>query len=1590
MNLTELLAKLEHLAANTSQQGTAFERMMRNYLMIDPLYADRFEKIYMWSEWPERPVGEHDTGIDMVGIERDGGRCAIQCKFVATGTSISKPAIDSFLAASSRRPFTSRLIIATTDSWNSNATNTIKDQQPPVTRIGLSDLLDAPIDWSIFDPTRPEELRRLAQRKSFDHQKRAIRDVIEGFRDADRGKLIMACGTGKTFTSLRIAEEQVGRGGHVLFLVPSIALLSQALKEWTREARIPLQCLAVCSDSQVTKDSEDSHTFDIALPATTNPERLASHLETARLRAQDLDRGEPMYVTFSTYQSLDTVREAQEIYGLSEFDLIICDEAHRTAGVSGDDSESSFLLVHDSERLRAKKRLYMTATPKVYGDKVKAKADELDRVLYSMDNEAHFGKEFHRLGFGEAVSKGLLTDYQVVVLAIDEAYAASTLHSVITQSQYDIPLNDAAKLLGCWMGLAKISDQPDEFSRDPDPMRTGVVFVNRIRDSKQVQETFRAVVTEAMSQGIGESRHLPGVAIKHIDGTMGALERNHDLNWLREESAECRLLTNAKCLSEGIDVPSLDAVMFLQPRKSQVDVVQAVGRVMRRAAGKNFGYVILPVVVPSNVDPDVALDNNKDFEIVWQILQALKAHDERFEAMINTLSLGSANTKSVNVIGVTGKSHDSDQSAFQETVDSFQSQLTLWPDQIESAIFARISKRLASTRYWPTWAEDVAILAGTYETRIREASARSEAFRVKLEGLLTTLRDNLNPSITLDDTIAMLAQHLVTAPVFDALFQESEFTKSNPVAISLDAVVEHLRIEEKTDREAVSLEKFYDSVRGRAAEATTREARQRLIRDLYENFFNKALARTTKRMGIAYTPIEIVDFLLRSVAEWIQIYFGANIEDRGIHILDPFAGTGTFLVRLIELGLLGENLEAKYASELHANEILLLPYYIAAINIESTYHFMAGATQYQPFGGMVLTDTFQLGESHTHMGETVFAANSERIDAQRKAAITAIIGNPPYSVGQSSENDNAKNLPYPTLDSRVAETYAVRSGAVGKKSLYDSYVRAFRWASDRIGDSGIVSFVTNGGWLRGGSGQGVRACFEEEFDAVYVMDLRGNQRTTSGEQSVKEGGKVFGQASRVPVTIVTLIKGALDEDAPKGIFYHDIGDYLTREEKLDRLVNFGSQAEVPWVSVIPNEQHDWVNQRDQSWYRHKGLVGGVFVLDSNGLVTNRDAWTYNSSQGALSKNMKAMLEVFNQEVERFRKVPLSSVDDFVIGDKTKISWSDGLKLELKRFANQGVEPYKFRDSALRLGLYRPFLKQWVYFDKVFNERQYQLPKLFPTPEARNPTILVSGRGAGRFAVLATDMTPNLDTVEKTHVFSRYRFDIPDAKSRLFDGAETEPRRLDNISDQALAGFQETYKDEALTKDDLFAYIYGVLNHPEYQAKYGDNLTKEYPRIPWLSDHQAIIEIGTQFLQLHIGYEDVEPFELTEEFSLIPPDDKAKRYRATIMGHPSGTTKAKGKAGWDRTRILVNEHLMLTGVPEEASAWMLGPRPALELFLQRMSPSVDTKRGSYITNDPNEFSNDPRYVVELTKRLVRVCVETIDLIAGLPEYKELEK
>ena len=1101
----DVLDELRSASWDERDKGDRFERLIAAYLHTDPLYVQKYDQVWRWSDWPDRN-NRPDTGIDLVARDRATGElCAIQCKFYLPTHTLQKEDIDSFFTASGKEGFTSRLIVSTTDKWSKNAEEALEGQQVPVSRIRVQDLDESGVDWSQFSLAQPEQMERKPHKSLRPHQELALQKVAAGLNVADRGKLIMACGTGKTFTSLRIAEHLVAHGGSVLFLVPSISLLSQALREWAVDAAVPLRTYAVCSDVRVGKrtKSEDIGSYDLAFPATTNAAKLHEQMTATG----DADA---ITIVFSTYQSIQAISDAQSL-GMADFDLVICDEAHRTTGVTlADDDESAFVRVHDENFLRARKRLYMTATPRIYDDASKGQAQEHDAVLCSMDDEQVYGKELHRLGFGEAVGANLLTDYKVLVLAVDETYVSKVFQNQLADRNHELQLDDAAKIVGCWNGLSKRGMSQETFSFDTTPMRRAVAFARSIKDSQRVSRMFNQIVDDyAVASG---SDALLQCEVDHVDGTFNALQRNEKLDWLKEptEGSVCRILSNARCLSEGVDVPALDAVMFLNPRNSVVDVVQSVGRVMRRAPDKEYGYVILPIGVPSDQTPEDALKDNQKYKVVWQVLQALRAHDDRFNALINKIELNRAKDDQLQVIGVPGMDPETGSPGGAAAVQGSFSfpQIAEWRD----AIYAKIVQKVGDRRYWETWAKDVSEIAERHTTRIKALldggdPDLKEVFAAFLDGL----RSNLNDSITEDQAIEMLSQHSVTKPVFEALFEDYSFASHNPVSIVMQEVLDVLE-RANLQQEAESLEPFYESVRRRAQGIDNAEGKQRIVVELYEKFFKLAFPRAAESLGIVYTPVPIVDFIVHSVEHALKEEFGASMSDRGVHVLDPFTGTGTFIVRALQNGVIRpENLRDKYLSELHANEIVLLAYYIAAINIEAAYHGLVGG-EYEPFEGMVLTDTFQSSEAGDSMDEVFFPQNNARLIRQKQADITVIMANPPYSVGQNSENDDSRNLSYPTLDAAIRQSYAAASSAGLKRNLYDSYVRAFRWASDRIGNRGVVCFVSNGSYIDTGSFDGFRKTLANEFASVYCFNLRGNQRT-SGETSRREGERYLGRAA---------------------------------------------------------------------------------------------------------------------------------------------------------------------------------------------------------------------------------------------------------------------------------------------------------------------------------------------------------------------------------------------------------------------------------------------------------------------------------------------
>lgn len=1037
-----LLAYAKGLSRNTSEQGTWFEKFFKQILLTSPVYLEMFDKVWLWAEFPYNG-GRHDYGIDLVAKAKDLDEYyAIQCKFYDEDYSVSKNDVDTFLTASGK-PFyvkgtpvryVGRIIVSTTDKWSSTANDIIEGQIPAVTRIRLKDLKEIGIDWDSVSVNEPLLMKQSKKKTVRPHQKIAISKVLEGYENADRGKLIMACGTGKTYTALKIVEEITGGTGNVLFLVPSISLLNQTLLEWTKECSYDYQIYAVCSDPKVTKKNAETidNLADTVVPATTNVEKLVE----GYTNLWNASKKEGIRFFFSTYQSIEVISKFQKITGL-EFDITICDEAHRTTGVTlaGDD-ESNFVKVHDNEIIKSKRRLYMTATPRIYADESKQKAANNSALLCSMDDEEVYGKDFHVLGFAEAVSKGLLSDYKVIVLAVDEGYVSRTLQKLLTDSDSELTLDDSVKILGCLNGLSKktlFEGEEDYFDNDPYKMKRAVAFCSDIKGSKKFVQLFGEIQDELKLYGSDEN--LVSVELQHVDGTQNALYRKERIDWLKEDTSDgiCRILSNARCLSEGIDVPALDAVMFLNPRNSIVDIIQSVGRVMRKTDEKNYGYIILPIGIPAGMEPEEALNDNKKYKIVWDVLQALRAHDDRFNNTINKIELNRKKPDNIQIIGVTG-SNDSEYGNNTGNQESYR-QLSMNFDELQKwkdSIYAKIVKKCGSRRYWETWAKDIAEIADRHINEIKILTENPEIAK-KFNEFLVSLQRNLNSSIEKEDAIEMLAEHMITKPVFDALFEDYEFINSNPVSIIMQDMLAVLD-EKALDKEQETLDKFYFSVQERAKGIDNSEGKQKIVIELYEQFFKKALPKQVAKLGIVYTPIQVVDFILNSVEVVLQERFGSSLNDKGVHILDPFTGTGTFMVQLLRSGIIKkEELLYKYCNELHANEIVLLAYYIAAVNIEETFHDLIGAREYIPFEGIVLTDTFALSENWDEESGTtlnkdsfLFHQNSERATKQLETDITVIVGNAREVFGLTTRNRINKGFPGHTPLFLCPEIRAVR------------------------------------------------------------------------------------------------------------------------------------------------------------------------------------------------------------------------------------------------------------------------------------------------------------------------------------------------------------------------------------------------------------------------------------------------------------------------------------------------------------------------------------------------------------------------------------
>ena len=1361
MCVSSLASLLSTRFDSPQQRGKVFERLLVSAFRTHPgeYGPQRFSNVWHWNEWPDRAhYGySNDIGIDIVAEQTQawgGGLCAIQSKLYDTNSTISKQPVDSFLSASSGKAFSSRLLVVTAE-LNTNAAQVVQQADPRCEVLHAVSLDQWDVDWEQFLDT-PDSIK-------FDHQRYvpypfqddAVQAVVKGLDDHQRGKLILPCGTGKSVVSLWAAEKIAGRGGTVLYLVPSIALMSQTMREWSaqHDPGIPQRYIGVCSDTRTGRADEDADLAELALPVTTDPEKIAAGLS---------NRNDcTMTVVFSTYQSLEIVSQAQQISD-TRFDLAVCDEAHRTTGITETGKGTSWTLIHDHHAIKADRRLFMTATPRLYTEKAKTRAAKRTGNMFdawSMDDQHVYGPELYRMSFADAVEEpgkpGYLTDFEVVVVAVASSVVDEYLKGEPFQFKDEkgtdrkIEAEDVINLIGCWDALADPATRtaqgritgslPPEGSLRSHLTRA-IAFTNRIKDSENVAAGWQNIVN-----GFASKEHETlDFEVRHIDGKTNALKRAQQLDWLRQadpEDQKARVISNAKCLTEGVDVPALDAVIFLAPKQSETEIVQAIGRVMRKAPGKQCGYVIVPVIIEDGlgiVDRDVL--NGTAFKTVWKMIRALRAHDERLDVEVNTADLTGRIPKTRFIgVGVCEGCGSAGCDGKQCGTEGLPLSALPWRDAIASMLV----KQCGDKDYWADWGAEVATIYQSLLRRInkclREDTALKTAFNTFSEDMSKTIGRNFEDQ----ELTKMLAQHVVTLPVFTTLFQGSGFADRNPISKALNKLqTEFEQAGEPLNADAAQINRFYASVRDRLQAAPDADSRIQILLDVYQSFFQRALPEDSAKLGIVYTPVELVDFVLRSVDAVIKHEFGRGITAEDIDVLDPFSGTGTFLNRLLTIQdhesnylIRDDDITRKYSPtttgldsqdppELHANEIVPLAYYLSAIKIEEGYKARTGS--YQPFEGLVLRDSLNADKSSiTLPGIVPLAENSARASSQDDAPITVIVGNPPWSAGQKSSGDDNPRDSHPVVEDRARDTYIDRHVKVtgkppGGNAASNSYMKAIRWASDRLNwpsrrdpnpdgtpKSGVIAFVHPNSLTTATSLAGARACLRDEFTSIYVINLRGDM-LKSGEESLREGGQIFQPlkgkgGSRNGVQITILVRNMKrDLTKPATLKYAAVPEYQTREQKFEWLRQLRDATSEQFETVPFNDRHDWINLTDGTFENMIAVCEtgrteqrtGESIADANasGIKTNLDAYVYAFTYGSLVSKMLTLIEEYNEAVD-YIEAGFSVQEACENEHPDKIKWSDKLKQSAKQCAR-----IEFDETKVIEVLYRPFVKAWLYAD----------------------------------------------------------------------------------------------------------------------------------------------------------------------------------------------------------------------------------------------------------------------------------------------------
>lgn len=1385
-----------------------------------------------------------------------------------------------------------------------------------------------------------------------------------------------------------------------LFLAPSIALLSQTFREYAQEKSEPFYASIVCSDDKVgqskDEDNDDIKFSELPLKPSTRLEDILS----VHKKAQKENK---RFIIFSTYQSALRIKEVQEV-GLGEIDLMICDEAHRTVGAmystNERDDKNAFTLCHSDENIKAKKRLYMTATPKVYSESSKARAKESDNAIYSMDDEEVFGEEIYTLNFTRAIALDLLTDYKVMILAVRKENLSGVTNSVNkkisrleaegTKLDKKLINNEfVCKIIGTHKGLAKqdLIALDDENKKDYDlqnkndtaPSQRAISFCKSINTSKNIKDSFETIMECYDEELKKKSFKNLKISIDHIDGTMNCKDRLEKLEKLNEfQPNTCKVLSNARCLSEGVDVPALDSIVFFDGKSAMVDIIQAVGRVMRKAKHKKRGYIILPIALEEseiqNLDEAV---NNTNFKNIWKVIKALRSHDPSlvdeatFREKIKIFGSDDSNNNDEADQDDEGLQKDKTDKTQQ---DPKQAQKTLFDaillQDLANAVYNVMPTKLGDRNYWENFTKKTGNIARTLNSRLKDIFEKNPEF---FHGFLDSLKGNIHSNIKEDEALDMITSHIITKPIFDAIFGDNI---KNPISKALDKMVEKLSTL-GLQGETKDLKNLYESVKTEAMHAKSQKSQQELIKNLYNTFFKVAFRKQSEKLGIVYTPIEVVDFILRATNGILKKHFNTDFNDQSITIFDPFTGTGSFIARLLskENELISdEALKEKFQKNLFAFDIVLLSYYIALINI--TQAAQNRDSSLKNFKNIALTDSLDIYEEKNDKG--VFdlfkdlEENKEIKSTIEKQNIRVIIGNPPYSAGAKSQNDNNQNLSHPKLEKLVNEKYGKNSTAknVGATTR-DTLIQSIYMASELLKDKGVLGFVVNGGFIDSKSGDGFRKCVAQDFAHLYVLNLRGNART-SGEARQKEGDGIFDSGSRATIAIIFFVKDASVKNS--AIHYYDIGDYLKREEKLNRLANFTNLDAIPFETIIPNDKGDWINQREDGFEKLIPLKRdknskSVFDINSNGVVSGRDPWVYNFSKDALMQNVQKCIDTYNADLERFNarfreafKQRTKGVksgelykhlnDKEITTDKTKIAWVQNLKNQLIK----GKKLDDFSQEKISVSLYRPFNKQYFYYERELAWSFCLMKKIFPDKDAQN-VVINTGVGNGKnFSALVSDCISSCDLISHNQAYPLYYYD-------------DLGNRHHAISGYALNLFKKHYGDNLIAEEEIFYYIYAIFHHKGYLKKYKNSLAKEAPRIALSEDFKELSMLGKQLAELHLNYENGE-MHTSVEYKTLMNAEQDGYYDVETMKKIGGC-------------IHYNNHIAITKIPQKAFEYVVNGKSAIDWVIERYKKTID--KDSLIENNPNDYKGG-KYVFELLCRVIKLSEKSVDLIEKISKKR----